>query len=329
MTQLPTTASVPAPDQPKKRFPLGWAIRVFGSAIVLGITFWLLPTQQVWTAVRALPGGVWVSSLALFLAGHVACAFKWRILIGGGIAPRQALAAHFAGLVANLSLPGAAGGDVVRAGWVLSQAEDKAQVALGSLADRVIDTLSLFVLACIGGAFAVAYGSGVGATLGQMGLFLVLALVGGALALFVLLRMPLPAKVRRIIDKLQQAFDSLRKRPLAILTCFLMSISVQAVFVCVNILLANASGLHVVAAGWFFAWPLAKLLAVAPVSIGGLGVREASLAALLSPLGAPPAQVVAVGLVWQSILFASGFLGAAVLYVLPRLARKVIGISST
>jgi len=38
-------------------------------------------------------------------------------------------------------------------------------------------------------------------------------------------------------------------------------------------------------------------------------VREASMAALLQPFGAPPQQVVAVGLVWQTILYASGFIG--------------------
>ena len=53
----------------------------------------------------------------------------------------------------------------------------------------------------------------------------------------------------------------------------------------------------------------AKIIAIAPVSLGGLGVREASMAGLLKPFGADPGQVIAIGLIWQSVLYASGAIG--------------------
>ena len=83
-------------------------------------------------------------------------------------------------------------------------------------------------------------------------------------------------------------------------------------------ILARASGLDLPAAVWFFAWPLAKLIAIVPVSLAGLGVREASLAGLLAPLGADPATVVAVGLLWQSVLLATGLAGGLVLLLVGR-----------
>jgi uncharacterized membrane protein YbhN (UPF0104 family) len=43
--------------------------------------------------------------------------------------------------------------------------------------------------------------------------------------------------------------------------------------------------------------------------MGGLGVREATMARLLSPFGADPAQVIAIGLIWQTVLYASGLIG--------------------
>jgi glycosyltransferase 2 family protein len=36
-----------------------------------------------------------------------------------------------------------------------------------------------------------------------------------------------------------------------------------------------------------FAWPLAKIAAVVPITQGGIGVREAALVVLLAPFGAP------------------------------------------
>src|SRR4029453_5320720 len=84
----------------------------------------------------------------------------------------------------------------------------------------------------------------------------------------------------------------------------------------------GAGGVHSPLSAWFFAGPLAKLIATLPISIAGLGVREASLAGFLAPFGAAPASVVAIGLVWQTIQIAGGLVGALIL-LLP--ARAIGG----
>jgi uncharacterized membrane protein YbhN (UPF0104 family) len=89
--------------------------------------------------------------------------------------------------------------------------------------------------------------------------------------------------------------------------------TVQGAFIGVNIALAQTVGVTVPIAAWFFAWPLSKIIASLPISLAGLGVREASLAGFLAPLGAAPASVIATGLLWQTILFATGLIGGAIL----------------
>jgi glycosyltransferase 2 family protein len=310
------------PTPERRRFPLKWVIRICGSIAVLGLTFWFLPRRAVWQAMTLLPLRIWLLSLAAFMVGHVVSAFKWRLLMGSAEIPiGRAITAHFAGLTANLCLPGAAGGDVVRAGLVLHHAKNKAPIAVGSLADRVLDTLGLLLLAALGTALTVTKNES------SLGLVIKLALlvtagIGGALALVLLLpRLPLPPKFRPFVQATSEAVSTLKRRPAALVGCLCLSMSVQSAFIAVNILLATNSGLYLPAAAWFFAWPLAKLLALAPISLGGLGVREASLAALLAPLGASPPLVVAVGLLWQSILFASGLLGGGVLLLFTRFGR--------
>ena len=80
-----------------------------------------------------------------------------------------------------------------------------------------------------------------------------------------------------------------------------------------SVSLAAPVGVHIPLAAWFFGWPIAKIVATLPLSLGGLGVRESSLAALLAPFGADPALVVASGLAWQAILYLAGALGALIL----------------
>jgi uncharacterized membrane protein YbhN (UPF0104 family) len=66
----------------------------------------------------------------------------------------------------------------------------------------------------------------------------------------------------------------------------------------------------------FFAWPLAKLSALLPVTQGGIGVREAALAALLAPFGAPAVLTVAVGLAWEAIIISGGLIAGLVSFLL-------------
>ena len=61
---------------------------------------------------------------------------------------------------------------------------------------------------------------------------------------------------------------------------------------------------------WLFAWPLAKIIAVLPVTLNGLGLREGVLASMLVPFGADAAAIVAAGLVWQAVMFTVGGIGA-------------------
>jgi uncharacterized membrane protein YbhN (UPF0104 family) len=100
------------------------------------------------------------------------------------------------------------------------------------------------------------------------------------------------------------------RQPGRLAGCLAISMAVQTVFILINIVFAMAAGVQAPAAAWFFAWAGAKIVAIAPISLGGLGAREASMAALMLPFGADPAQVIAVGLVWQTVLYASGALGA-------------------
>ena len=124
-----------------------WIIRLCISALLLALIFYLVPFSDVWAAARQISSLLWLGALGLFLAGHAAAAAKWRMLIGGGISYRRAFRAHLAGLAANLALPSVAGGDVVRAGLVMKYANDKGRLAMGSVADRLIDTLGLALIA--------------------------------------------------------------------------------------------------------------------------------------------------------------------------------------
>lgn len=299
-----------------RRIRIAWAVRLAVSAAVLGIIFAVLPLRDVVDAMRRISPGQWVAVLAVFLVGHVISAQKWQLLANSGASFAAVLRAHFGGLVANLCLPGVAGGDVVRAGLLYPQVTDKPRLVLGSLADRAVDTVGLLIIAA--GALVVALRE-VGTRQGLL-IGVVAALVGIGVAMVATVkllprligRLPAAGRLRRMGEQVLVAGRGLARQPGRLVVCLVLSILVQASFIAANVELAEAAGVHVPAAAWFFAWPLAKLIATVPISIAGLGVREASLAALLAPFGASPAAVVAIGLLWQSVQIAGGLIGGLI-----------------
>lgn len=303
-----------APLAQNRKLPLTWLLRLGVSALVLFVLFRLVPLERVWSEAQRLPLWLWFAALFLFLLGHAAATVKWRLLIGPGVSFPQAFQAHLAGLAANVCLPGLGGGDVVRAALVFRSADDASRLVVGSLADRLIDIVGLLLFAASGAFLAVQSGH---SDFPQLSWLL--------LAAFLLVLVAFPASlmleratrhwnprsaIGRAVSHAIAATAYLIRRPGRLVLCLAISMAVQAMFIAINVAFAAAVQVAAPIAAWFFAWSTAKLVAIAPISLGGLGVREAVMATLLTPFGADPAQVIAIGLVWQTVLYASSLVGA-------------------
>ena len=91
----------------------------------------------------------------------------------------------------------------------------------------------------------------------------------------------------RLLAKLIHSAAELARSPGRLLLCLVISMTVQCLFVGINIAFADAAHVEAPVAAWFFAWTTAKIIAIAPISLGGLGVREASMAGSARARSAP------------------------------------------
>jgi uncharacterized membrane protein YbhN (UPF0104 family) len=130
-------------------------------------------------------------------------------------------------------------------------------------------------------------------------------------------------RFRRRLARLRYAVRSVSKRPRALVLGWLLGTCIQTAFLLLTAELATFCGLALPLRAWLFAWPLAKLAAVLPLTQGGIGVREAALVGLLAPFGAPGHLVLAAGLVWEGVVIAGGLVAGAVAFVLGRRADKI------
>ncbi|MGD9524119.1 MAG: lysylphosphatidylglycerol synthase transmembrane domain-containing protein [Gemmatimonadales bacterium] len=292
------------------------------SAGLLVVLFAILPWGDVGTALGRLPTHVWLGVLAGFIGGHLLGTFKWRLFVNAARAdlrPADALTCYSAGLFANLCLPSIIGGDVLRIALAGKLTRRPEAALWGGVMDRLTDMLALTILVTIGGTLARGH------LTGWLGEALTVAIVVGlglvALALPLAVRRPLarwPRKLRRPVGRGLVGLRHLWRRPGVAAAGLLLSLTIQGGFVLLNAWLGRSIGIEVGLAAWFLVWPLAKIAALLPISLGGLAVREGSLAALLLPFGVPAAVSVVCSLLWQTVLIAGGLLGGLVWLVLGR-----------
>src|SRR5216683_1307786 len=126
-------------------------------------------------------------------------------------------------------------------------------------------------------------------------------------------------RFRRRLARLRHALRAVSRRPQVLVFGWLLGTLIQTVFLVLTAQLAIYCGLRLPLRMWLFAWPLAKLVAVLPLTQGGIGVREAALVALLTPFGAAAHLVFAAGLVWEGIVIAGGLIAGLVAFALRRM----------
>lgn len=315
---------------PSGRDSRGWwliILRWAAALVVLGLLLHFLPVAPLRAALARVPVSIFFVVLLGYLLAHCIGVLKWRMVVNAAGAELDFLTSaqcYAGGLFGTLFLPSIVGGDVVRLAVGLRRSPRPAAVLTGNLVDRCLDVASQGGLVLLGLLLAPELDLVPDELEGKLENTLVVV----AAALIVLLGVTFrlrkkifagrSVRFRRRMARLRHALRSVSKRPGVLVLGWLMGTSIQTSFLLLTALLAEYCGLKLPLSVWLFAWPLAKLVAVLPLTQGGIGLREAALVALLSPLGAPGPLVLAAGLVWEAVVIVGGLIAGAVALTLRR-----------
>jgi len=306
----------------------GWqviALRWLAALLVLAVLLHFLPWEQLKDSVRRVPLTRFAVILAGYLLAHAVGSMKWRMVVnaaGAQLDYSTSVECYAGGLFATLFLPSIIGGDVVRLAVGLRRSPNPAAVLAGNIADRFLDVLAQVALVGIG---LILLPGSVPAALRSQAQKVVLVSAIGAVVVAVaavFLHGPLlrgrSFRFRRRVARLQFALRTVSRKPHVLFLGWLLGTGIQTTFVTLTALLAISCGLFLPLRVWFFAWPLAKLAAVLPLTQGGIGVREAALVVLLSPFGTPGPLVLAAGLVWEGVVIVGGLAAGLIAFLLRR-----------
>jgi glycosyltransferase 2 family protein len=292
----------------------------YGLKLTVGLALvaWLV-WQHGWRKIVACLAGVSPAWFALtvvtYLAGQSLCAWKWGLLaesLGFRRKRRFYWVNYLGGMFCSLFLPTSVGGDVYR---VLALAgpnsykvrgKDRVGATVSVLADRGTGVLAMVWIA----ALAASVSSVLLPRWATAALYLVCAALtlGFAMPFWYRPRFARSGFLGRVMD----CWDS----PALLLAALGAAFLFQALLGIIYALIGQALGLGIDVRFYFLLCPLVSIAAMAPVSINGLGVREATLAALFPLIGIGAARAVAFGLAWTATVTLADLFGGVVLLCL-------------
>ncbi len=301
--------------QKSKRSWIFLGVRWLAALLILGLLLHLLPIEQLRSALSRVPRSRFIAVLMIYLVALTGGITKWHTVVnsaGAQLSFAASAQCYTSGLFGALFLPSIIGGDVARLAVGISRSPRPAAVITGNVADRFLDVAAQLTLVSLG---LILLPGSLPVPLQGPAKHVLLAGVLSAAIVFGLvaaLHRPLlrrrSIRMRRRLAQLRHAIRAVSRRPWRLVLGWLLGTSVQGTYVLLTGLLGVSCGLHLPLRVWLFAWPLAKIAAVMPITQGGIGVREAALVVLLAPFGAPAAQVLATGIVWEGVIITGGLL---------------------
>jgi len=271
------------------------------AAILLAGLLWMRREDLALLGELEVSWPLMVGAIILTVVGTMLSFVRWYFLVKAQGLPFTIFDGMRLGLIGtffNFLIPGAVGGDLVKAALIAREQSQRLLAISTIVVDRIVGLLGLLLLT---GLVAIVWWGAIQdneslAELARWNLGLLgIALV--ALAVFLLWRWPLEdlaSRIRRIpklgppLASLADAAASFQQTKGAVVASVLLSVLIQALFVA-SLILGGLSLWPEVPplSSYLVAIPFGLLSTGIPVTPGGLGVAEVTLEALFSFIGAP------------------------------------------
>jgi len=299
---------------------IGWA----KVAISVGLLFWLAwiaDGDAIWAQLRRVEGWhILFALLSLWICFGVAF-WRWCFLLaatGQLLRRRDLFGLYWVGLFFNQLLPTGFGGDAVRAVALSRRGFGLPGVLASTVVDRVVGLIGVVVLGLLGVAFfSVSSPLLTKAVLPWLIGLLFATVIGYVfyprLEVLLLSRIEraLPSAWRVGFGELRAAFGRLYVQRGLLVGAIILSVASQFFIIVAYQLVATGMAVEVTFGTYGLMIPLVLLAQALPISIGGLGVREAALVGIATMLGWDKQVAISLSLL---------FLATTWLAVLPGLA---------
>ncbi len=327
-----------AADSPLELRPVGprsggWLVRLAVTVALYGIIFYEIDAGSVLSRLATTQVAFVVAGALTYAVGQLLSAYRWHLLTAaGGLTVSYARLAtfYFAGMFFNHLLPTIVGGDAIKVILLARETGSPVRATASVFMERNLGLLALLLVSLVAARMAPPM------TLFGLSLpALTSLLLGAYLAVNVLLLTPSAYRfVDRIIQRtplarfrpravsVYDAFMPYTRTPVVIGWTLVLSLVFQILVIVVVFLNTRALGQHVPLAALSALVPLISLAGMIPVSINGLGVRDALYLLFFSQLGLSPDVSLSLAFLYLAVTIAASLPGGLLYTTLKKPARS-------
>lgn len=277
-------------------------IRILVTASIFVLILRSIDVDQVWIILHRVEPGLLMVALFMQFGSTTVSAYRWQLIMHN-LRFGQSFAfywrSYFKAMFFNQGLPTSIGGDALRVLDVAGQGFRKRDALYGVMLDRIAGLVALMLLNLVAYVFSPDL---LPVQIYHLTLLLVVAGLLGFVGVTSLRRLrwldayPGLAVVKTLAERLHQAF--LGQRILLMASSLLIPLLAMLGFFATG----WALGLRYDLTTYFVIVPPAILLTVIPISLAGWGVREGTLVALFSLIGADKAAVLTMSVLYGFML---------------------------
>ncbi|MFQ5428327.1 MAG: YbhN family protein [Thermodesulfobacteriota bacterium] len=295
-------------------------IKFFVSGGILYLLFRNMDLKQFFHDIRTVSPYAIIFVALFFICLQAISAFRWSIILRKDVEVpyRKLLAIYFVGMFFNNFLPTMVGGDIIK-GVYLYRESRKGGVSVASIfMDRYSGFSALIIITSIAlvTGYTLIQGTGLPG-------FLLLLIGGYTAASLVIWVGPLHSWAMKIfarihfyginhkIDALYKTLMGYKGHKDILVKIMFLSFVVQAGVIVGYYIFAQSLGIEVRLAYFFFFIPIATVITMLPISVGGLGIREGAFVYLFTMVGATKAQALSLSLIWYAVMVAVSMIGGA------------------
>ncbi len=307
--QMPpdTDAAELAPAPARGRAYAGFALRAGLGLAVVGFLLWRYNPRTIAVLFARERPSYFCAAFAIYISGLLLSSFRWQLLarlVGIRDYYLRFVRYYFIGSFTNLFVPGLIGGDAARAIY-LGRRHHRVAAAVASVAaDRGTGILAVFWLA---GLAAIPMARVLPRSLLITIVGVSAATIAGLFAAPLIDRLlhSTPGRLRALGD----TFAPYLGNPASLIPAIGLSLILQTDLAIAQWVLALGLGLAIPLRVFLLSMPIANAFASIPVTLNGLGLREATYLVMLAMAGVGHSDAVALGLLWFIATALAGLTG--------------------
>jgi hypothetical protein len=314
--------------------PRGHVLRTYSKPILIAVKIIVTAVLVAWLLTKINYGALLETlsvlnplllafAVVLQIMAFMLGGLRWWVLLRHAydqIPFRKVLPSYYLGLFFNNFLPTGVGGDVIRTIHLNLRGLRTKDLVVSALIDRTIGLMVVLLL----GAGSIAFSPDV--NLGE-NIKMILALCFSAIVGIALLitwprfmalidnfhhRYQHTRAWKTLLDMIRLCY-SYRARPGLVMGALALTLLMQSTVILTYCLLGNSIGIELSLITYFGIIPIVFIAANLPISIGGLGVRETALVALLAAANIDAQRAIALSLLYLLVLWIASAPGAGVI----------------